>query len=88
MLPSIQQVWFWLTPIAWTSAQLPHPVRTLLVLNPASYIASGYRHSLMPTIFAAPTMLESAAFWIICLGMLMIGASCFRRLRDHFWDCL
>jgi ABC-type polysaccharide/polyol phosphate export permease len=88
MLPSILQVWFWLTPIAWTGTQLPRPVRTLLAFNPAGYIVSGYRHALMPKIFAAPTALESAAFWIICLGMLMIGAACFRRLRGYFWDCL
>ncbi len=88
MLPSILQVWFWLTPIAWIGTQLPRPVRTLLAFNPAGYIVSGYRHALMPKIFAAPTALESAAFWIICLGMLMIGAACFRRLRGYFWDCL
>ncbi|HBB87585.1 MAG TPA: hypothetical protein DC047_08220 [Blastocatellia bacterium] len=88
MLPSILQVWFWLTPIAWIGTQLPRPVRTLLALNPAGYIVSGYRHALMPKIFAAPSAYESAAFWIICLGTLIIGAACFRRLRGHFWDCL
>jgi ABC-type polysaccharide/polyol phosphate export permease len=88
LLPSILQVWFWLTPIAWTGTQLPRPVQTLLAFNPASYIVSGYRHALMPKIFAAPTAVESAAFWIVCLSMLMIGGACFRRLRDHFWDCL
>ena len=88
MLPSILQVWFWLTPIAWTATQLPRPARTLLAFNPAGYIVSGYRHALMPKIFAAPTALESAVFWIICLGMLMIGAACFRCLRDYFWECL
>jgi hypothetical protein len=88
MLPSILQVWFWLTPIAWTGTQLPSSIRTLLALNPAGYVVSGYRHALMPKIFPAPTALESAAFWITCLGILMIGATCFRRLRGHFWDCL
>jgi teichoic acid transport system permease protein len=88
MLPSILQVWFWLTPIAWAGTHLPSSVRTLLALNPASYIVSGYRHALMPKIFAGPTAFESAAFWIISLGMLMIGSTCFRRLRVYFWDCL
>jgi teichoic acid transport system permease protein len=88
MLPSILQVWFWLTPIAWDGSQLPPPGRTLLALNPASYIVSGYRHALMPKIFVAPTAFESVAFWIMSLGMMMIGAACFRRLRVYFWDCL
>ena len=88
MLPSILHVWFWLTPIAWDCTQLPPTLRTLLALNPASYIVSGYRHALMPKIFAGPTAFESAAFWIVSLGMLMIGLTCFRRLRVYFWDCL
>jgi ABC-type polysaccharide/polyol phosphate export permease len=88
LLPSILQVWFWLTPIAWIGTHLPGPAQTLLAFNPAGYIVSGYRHALMPKIFAAPTAFESAAFWIACLGMLLIGAACFRRLRGYFWDCL
>jgi ABC-type polysaccharide/polyol phosphate export permease len=88
LLFSILQVWFWLTPIAWAPTQLPPAARMLLALNPASYIVSGYRHALMPKIFAAPTAFESAAFWIMSLGMLMIGSTCFRRLRVYFWDCL
>lgn len=88
LLPSILQVWFWLTPIAWDSAQLPSQVRTLLALNPASYVVSGYRHALMPTIFAAPTAFDTATFWIMTIGLLMIGLTCFRRLRGHFWECL
>jgi teichoic acid transport system permease protein len=88
MLPSILQVWFWLTPIAWADTRLPAPGRALLALNPASYIVSGYRYALMPKIFAAPTAFESAAFWMVSLGMLMIGSTCFRRLRVYFWDCL
>jgi teichoic acid transport system permease protein len=88
MLPSILQVWFWLTPIAWAGTDLPRPIWTLLALNPASYIVSGYRYALMPKVFAAPTAFESAAFWMISLGMLLLGSTCFRRLRGYFWDCL
>jgi ABC-type polysaccharide/polyol phosphate export permease len=88
MLPSVMQVWFWLTPIAWVGAQVPPGGRALLALNPASYIVSGYRHALMPKVFAAPTAFEAAAFWMICLGTLAVGSTCFRRLRAHFWDCL
>lgn len=88
MLPSMLHVWFWLTPIAWADTQLPPDGRTLLALNPASYIVSGYRHALMPKIFAAPTAFDTAAFWVMLLGMLVIGSTCFRRLRVYFWDCL
>lgn len=88
MLPSVLQVWFWLTPIAWASSQLPPAGRTLLAFNPAGYIVSGYRHALMPKIFAAPTAFDAATFWIMSLAMLALGSTCFRRLRVYFWDCL
>lgn len=88
MLPSILQVWFWLTPIAWASTQLPPAIRALLALNPAGYIVSGYRHALMPDVFAAPGAVEAASFWMLTLLLLMIGSTCFRRLRAYFWDCL
>ena len=88
MLPSMLQVWFWLTPIAWPSHQLPPLGRTLLALNPASYIATGYRHALMPEIFAGPTTAESCVFWMVTLATLAMGSACFAKLRGYFWECL
>jgi len=88
MLPAMLQLWFWLTPVAWSSGHFPPAMQTLLGINPASYIVSGYRHALMPGVFPAPTAFESAAFWIICLGTLTLGSICFRRFRVYFWDCL
>jgi ABC-type polysaccharide/polyol phosphate export permease len=88
MLPSMMNVWFWITPIAWAGTALPPAGRTLLLFNPAGYIVSGYRYALMPEIFAAPDRTEAAAFWSISVLMLLIGSASFRRLRTHFWDCL
>jgi ABC-type polysaccharide/polyol phosphate export permease len=87
-LPSILHVWFWLTPIAWPADRLPPRARALLALNPANYVVSGYRHALLPRAFAAPSPLETAAFWLTAVATLLIGATCFRRLRADFWDCL
>jgi teichoic acid transport system permease protein len=88
MLPSIMHVWFWVTPVAWAGTQLPPRGRTLLALNPAAYVVSGYRHALMPKVFDAPNAFDAAAFWVVTAGMLLVGSACFRRLRVHFWDCL
>jgi teichoic acid transport system permease protein len=87
-LSSFMNVWFWVTPIAWAPAQLPPAGRHLLALNPASYIVSGYRHALMPRVFAAPAPIEAATFWCIAILLLLTGWASFRRLRAHFWDCL
>jgi len=88
VLPSFLNVWFWITPVAWTASALPPRGRTLLALNPASYVVSGYRYALMPQAFAAPTATEAIAFWTIAAGFVLIGAALFRRLRPHFWECL
>jgi len=88
ILPSFLNVWFWITPIAWAGSTLPPAGRKLLALNPASYVVSGYRYALMPTVFPAPGLYETAAFWGIAIVMLLIATACFRRLREHFWECL
>jgi ABC-type polysaccharide/polyol phosphate export permease len=87
-LPSLLQVWFWVTPIAWATTRLPHVGRELLVINPAAYVVTGYRHALMPRAFPAPTLAQSGAFWLIALALLVAGAWCFARLRPHLWECL
>jgi ABC-type polysaccharide/polyol phosphate export permease len=88
MLPSCLNVWFWITPIAWPGNRLPPGGRTLLALNPASYVVSGYRHAVMPAVFVSPTGFDAVAFWVVVAVMLAAGCVCFRRLRTHFWDCL
>jgi ABC-type polysaccharide/polyol phosphate export permease len=88
ILPSFLNVWFWITPIAWASSSLPPAGRKLLALNPAAYIVSGYRFALMPSVFPPPAPYETAAFWGIAIVMLLIASACFRRLRQHFWECL
>jgi ABC-type polysaccharide/polyol phosphate export permease len=88
MMPSCLNVWFWITPIAWPGNRLPAGGQTLLALNPASYVVSGYRHAVMPAVFASPTGFDAIAFWIVAPVMLAAGCMCFRRLRTHFWDCL
>jgi ABC-type polysaccharide/polyol phosphate export permease len=88
MLPTAINVWFWITPVAWAAGALPPRGQTLLILNPAAYVVSGYRYALMPGAFAAPTSLETIAFWSIVASLVLFGAALFRRLRPHFWECL
>lgn len=87
-IPPLINVWFWVTPVAWASSALPSKGRVLLSLNPAAYIVSGYRHALMPQIFAAPGSLDTITFWCVTIAILLTGSMLFRRLRPHFWECL
>lgn len=88
ILPSVLQVGFWLTPIAWSADRVPPAARNALAFNPAAYVVSGYRHALMPHSFPAPTLFETAAFWLVTMTVLGAAAVCFRRLRVHFWECV
>ena len=88
ILASTLQVWFWLTPIAWSASILPAPWRGLLVLNPASYLVSGYRHALLPQAFPMPSASEAGVFWLTVAAVALVAGSAFRRLRPHFWECL
>ncbi len=85
---TLLNVWFWITPIAWASGALPPQGQTLLALNPAAYVVSGYRHALLPQAFAAPSATATVAFWAVTACFLLIGAAIFRRLQPHFWECL
>lgn len=88
VLPSFVNVWFWVTPVAWAAASLPPRGRTLLALNPAAYVVSGYRYALMPGIFPPPAVTETIAFWVVAAAMLFTGSMFFRHTRPHLWDCL
>jgi lipopolysaccharide transport system permease protein len=88
LLPAVLMMWFWLTPIAWDEHRLPDYARPLVLLNPAAYVADGYRHALMPQVFGSPSLGQAAAFWIIAIAVLVSGFAYFRRLRPAFWECL
>lgn len=85
---ALLNVWFWVTPVAWATGALPPRGQTLLALNPAAYVVSGYRYALMPQVFPPPAVTDTIAFWTVATGFLLIGAVVFRRLRPHFWECL
>lgn len=88
VVASAINVWFWITPVAWAATALPPRGQSLLALNPAAYVVSGYRHALLPRAFPPPAASDAVAFWIIAAGLLLTGIALFRRLRPHFWECL
>jgi teichoic acid transport system permease protein len=87
-LTAFINVWFWLTPVAWSATALPPRGQTLLALNPAAYVVAGYRYALMPEHFAAPRVSDSLVFWLVTSALLLVGATLFRRLRPYFWEWL
>lgn len=80
----------WSTPIAWQfeTLGLPEKFYYILKLNPVYYFVDGYRDSLFTHIpfWYKPTW--TIYFWIVTLGLLVIGAFLYNRMSEHFADVL
>lgn len=77
---------FWLTPIIWNLQMVPVRYRWVFKLNPAYYLVSGYRDSL---IYGTPFWekpAETLYFWMFTGIILLAGVTVFRRLKPHFGE--
>jgi len=82
------QFGFWLTPIFWSFNILPVKYHFLFKLNPVYYIVEGYRDSFIYHRWFWERYNLSPYFWIETLGLFIIGALLFKRLKPHFADVL
>jgi ABC-type polysaccharide/polyol phosphate export permease len=84
----IIQFGFWMTPIIWNINMVPAPYRWIVRINPACYWVNGYRDSLIFRIPFWEKPWEMAYYWLLTLGILLLGAIVFRRLKPHFGEVL
>lgn len=79
-------IWMWLTPIFMTADQVKGPLRGLLLRNPLSYAATGYRELLLQA--SLPSGVEFA--WLAGSAVLafVVGGLVFRQLKPGFADVL
>lgn len=84
MVAILTQFGFWLTPVIWNINMMPSEYRWLIKINPAYYIVTGYRDSIIMQVPFWSKPYEAAVFWILTLVILAIGISVYRRLRPHF----
>lgn len=80
------QMFFYATPIFWTSESLSPGILRVLRFNPLFYIATGYRESLFYGVPFWEHPRETLYFWSLTLFMLGIGAFFFKRLKPQFAD--
>jgi ABC-type polysaccharide/polyol phosphate export permease len=84
------QFLFYLTPVLWRVSNFTDKpvVMGLLKVNPLFYLIEGYRESLLPThpLWFWRHPVETAYFWIVTLGFMIVGMLTFKRLRPHFAD--
>lgn len=82
------QFLFWLTPVAWSLSNAPPRFVRLLKLNPLHYLVDGMRDSLLVGRWFWQKPYLSLYFWALAIGLNVVGAFLFKRLRPHFADVL
>ncbi len=82
------QFGFWFTPIIWNLSRIPKKYQWIAKLNPACYIITGFRDSLVygTPWWAKPR--ETLYFWGVTVVILLAGVVIFRRLKPHFGEVI
>ena len=86
-LPFFTQLWFFISPIAYTSEMLPVKWRFAAGFNPMQGVLEGFRWSLFGT---ASPMLSTwlAISWLVTLGLLVTGVLIFLSREETLTDVI
>lgn len=84
----VLNMWFWATPIVWQIGMLPVSFRPYMELNPLNYVIEGYREAFLGIGPIRVDFGTTAFFWLIAVGVLLLGATVFRRLKPNFAEVL
>lgn len=87
-VPAAVSIWFWLTPLVWHLDMLPVEWRPLASLNPFLHVVEAYRAALIYERFAWHAPLQTIAFWIMAVLLLLLGRHVFMRLKHEFVDVM
>lgn len=82
------QLGFWATPIFWNIAMIPEKYQWIFNLNPVFYFIEGYRESIIDGAWFWENPAWTLYFWAVNLLLMLVGVTCFKRLKPHFADVL
>lgn len=82
------QVFMWSTPIMWNIQIAPPAWAWIFKINPAYYIVTGYRDSLLYHVSVFQHMGYTLYFWMVVILLFIVSSTIFKRLRPHFADVL
>lgn len=79
-------LWFWATPILWSSDRLPAGWLWIARANPAAYIVEGYRWALLGA--PRPVTPDALWFWAEVSILLALAGWIFARFRSEVGDVI
>lgn len=82
------QVGIWATPILWNINTIPDKYRSIVKLNPLTYIVEGYRSSVYEHQWFFEHFYSTTYFWIVTALIFVISSLIFRRLKPQFADVM
>ncbi|MFP7479771.1 ABC transporter permease [Terribacillus saccharophilus] len=90
LLQATLRMVLYLTPILWTSQNLPYFLDLLMKLNPLYYLVEGYRAALMGEHgwYLVNSWEYTLYFWFVTLLLFIIGSTLHMKFRRHFIDFL
>jgi lipopolysaccharide transport system permease protein len=86
VLPFINQFWFFLTPVVYSSSMVPEPWRLVHGLNPMAGVIEGFRWAVLGVGHGPSVMLGVSS--VIALSLFVSGILWFQRREQRFVDTL
>jgi len=84
VVPTLAQLWLFVTPVAYPSSLLAEPWRTLYAVNPMAGVVEGFRWALFGSDTRPGSMIVVSS--IAAILTLATGAFYFRRMEQTFAD--
>jgi lipopolysaccharide transport system permease protein len=85
-VPFLAQLWFFLTPVVYSTSWLPQHWEIFLGLNPMTAVVDGFRYCLLGGDSVPPSV--AALSVAVALGLFVSGIVWFRRRERSFVDYL
>ena len=85
------QLGMWATPVLWdiSMADRWSPVIAKIIqLNPVCYVVTGYRNAIYGEQWFWSRPMYTLYFWVVSLGLLLLGRRLFKKMKFHFADVL
>lgn len=89
LVKSLVNVLFWMSGIIYDARTIDNEfIRTVLLFNPVTFIANGYRNVMIEKVWFWQTPNELLYFGIVMLAFFLLAISAYKKLRKDIPDVL